>query len=59
VGDYLSDALLMLSLIAPPTILGMLLFYGLSMSRHHPHGHGDQQPAMPSKGRNSTAPRAH
>lgn len=57
-SDYISDALLVLSLIAPPTILGILLFYGLSMGRRH-HSDADEEPLSPPKGRSPTVPRAH
>ena len=55
-SDYISDALLVLSLIAPPTILGILLFYGLG--RRH-HSDADEEPLSPPKGRSPTVPRAH
>lgn len=45
-SDYVSDVLLVLSLVGAPIVLGMLLFHGLSISdhRHRDKGSGTLSP---------------
>ncbi len=41
-GEYLTDILLILSLIGAPIILGTLLYYGMTISERRHHGSGDK-----------------
>ena len=36
-GDYFTDILLVLSVIAAPIIFGVLLYYGITMKEHRHH----------------------
>jgi hypothetical protein len=38
VDDYISDILLVLSVIGAPIVLGLLLFYGMTMTERRHHG---------------------
>ncbi len=56
-NDYLNDILLILSVIAAPIILGVLLYYGMTIAEHRNHDDVGKRRAESGPAKAPPAPR--
>lgn len=55
-NEYLNDILLTLSVIAAPIILGVLLYYGMTISERRNHEDGGKRGTEAGPGKRRSAP---